>query len=70
MRAPLGELNANSSSAEVDPASGPESDSESKAEYSMAGRAPDAYQVGELVDVLDTVDKWCEGQIVEVGREP
>lgn len=64
-RNPLGELNANHA-ASADPALGPEADfDEHKSD--AGNRGGGAYVVGELVDVLDTVGKWCEGQIKEVS---
>jgi hypothetical protein len=62
LRNPLGELNAN-----MNPAPGVEEDFEAHAAV-VGDRPAGCYVVGEFVDVLDTVGKWCEGQIKEVRR--
>jgi len=55
-----GDLNAN-----MNPAPGVEEDFEAHAAV-VGDRPAGCYVVGEFVDVLDTVGKWCEGQIKEV----
>ena len=57
-----GDLNAN-----MNPAPGVEEDFEAHAAV-VGDRPAGCYVVGEFVDVLDTVGKWCEGQIKEVRR--